>query len=101
MSATASRTRSASSSASVRPTSETEGALMNPIRNKKIVAGTVAALAVAGGGAAIGATQLSSPSQRSAAIVTDAAQQLGVQPSALSDALKKAEKKQVDAAVAS
>jgi polyhydroxyalkanoate synthesis regulator phasin len=67
---------------------------------KKMVAGGVAALAVAGGGVAIAATQLDSPSQRSAAIVSDAAAQLGVQPSALSDALKNAEKKQVDAAVA-
>ena len=73
---------------------------MNPSRKQKVVAGTIAALAVAGGGAAIGATQFDSPSARSAAIVTDAAQQLGVQPSALSDALKKAEKNQVDAAVA-
>jgi hypothetical protein len=67
---------------------------------KKIVAGGIAALAVAGGGAAIAATQLGTPAERSAAIVTDAAQQLGVAPSALSDALKSAEKKQVDQAVA-
>jgi polyhydroxyalkanoate synthesis regulator phasin len=72
---------------------------MNQSR-KKIVAGGIAALAVAGGGAAIAATELGSPSQRSAAIVADAAEQLGVQPGALSDALKSAEKKQVDAAVA-
>jgi hypothetical protein len=72
---------------------------MNPSRKQKVIAGTIAGLAVAGGGAAIGATQFASPSARSAAIVTDAAQQLGVQPSALSDALKKAEKNQVDAAV--
>jgi hypothetical protein len=72
---------------------------MNSTR-KKIVAGGIAALAVAGGGAAIAATQLGTPAEQSAAIVNDAAQQLGVQPSALSDALKSAEKKQVDAAVA-
>jgi hypothetical protein len=72
---------------------------MNASR-KKIVAGGIAALAVAGGGAAIAATQLGTPSERSAAVVTDAANQLGVQPSALSDALKSAEKKQIDAAVA-
>jgi hypothetical protein len=72
---------------------------MNASR-KKLVAGGIAALAVAGGGAAVAATQLGTPSQRSAAIVTDAANQLGVAPSALSDALKSAEKKQVDAAVA-
>jgi hypothetical protein len=68
--------------------------------NRKIVAGGIAALAVAGGGAAIAATQLDSPAERSAAIVNDAAGQLGVQPSQLSDALKKAEKNQIDAEVA-
>lgn len=68
--------------------------------NKKIVAGGIAVLAVAGGGAAIAATELGSPSERSAAVVTDAANQLGVKPDALSTALKNAEKKQVDAAVA-
>jgi hypothetical protein len=73
---------------------------MSPSRKHKILAGAVAALAVAGGGAAIAATQLTTPSQRSAAIVADAAQKLGVEPKALSDALKAAEKKQVDAAVA-
>src|SRR5437899_1493871 len=41
---------------------------------RKLVAGTVVALALAGGGAAIAATQLdSSPSERSAAVVNDAA----------------------------
>jgi hypothetical protein len=72
---------------------------VNPSR-KKIVAGGIAALAVAGGGVAIAASQLGSPSERSAAIVSDAAQQLGIEPGALSDALKNAEKKQVDQAVA-
>src|SRR5262245_11247390 len=71
---------------------------MNASR-KQIVAGGIAALAVAGGGAAVAATQLGTPSERGAALVTDAASQLGVQPSALSDALKSAEKKQIDAAV--
>jgi polyhydroxyalkanoate synthesis regulator phasin len=68
--------------------------------HKKIVAGGIAALAVAGGGVAIAATQLDSPSARSAAIVSDAAQELGIAPSALSDALKNAERKQIDQAVA-
>ncbi len=57
-----------------------------------------AGLAVAGGGVAIGATQLGD-GDKSQAIVKDAAQQLGVQPSALSSALKKALENQVDAAV--
>jgi hypothetical protein len=69
-------------------------------RRTKLVVGTAAALAVAGGGVAIGATQLGSPNQESAAVVNDAAKQLGVQPSALSDALKKALENRVDAAVA-
>lgn len=66
----------------------------------KIVAGAVAAAAIAGGGAAVGATQLRSPSEESQAVVNDAAAQLGVQPQALSNALKKALENRVDAAVA-
>src|SRR5205085_11401469 len=65
----------------------------------KIGAGVAAAAAAAGGGAAIGATQLGS-SGDSQAVVDDAAKQLGVQPSALSAALKKALENRVDAAVA-
>jgi hypothetical protein len=68
---------------------------------RKAIAGTVAALAVGGTGAGIAATKLgSSPSAESKAIVDDAAKQLGVQPSALSGALKKALTARVDAAVA-
>jgi urease accessory protein UreF len=59
----------------------------------------VVGLAVAGGGAAIAATQLDSPQATSQAIVNDAAQQLGITPTKLSDALKKALENQVDAAV--
>src|SRR5262245_15942852 len=66
---------------------------------RKIVAGTVVGVAVAGGGAAIAATQLNSPQATSQAIVNDAAQQLGITPTKLSDALKKALENQVDAAV--
>jgi hypothetical protein len=68
---------------------------------RKIVAGTVAALAVGGAGAGVAATQFrSSPSEESQAVITDAAKKLGVQPSALSSALKKAMEDRVDAAVA-
>ena len=68
---------------------------------RKVVAGTVVALAVGGTGAGIAATQIrSSSSDESKAIVSDAAQQLGVQPDQLSKALKTAMEKQVDAAVA-
>jgi hypothetical protein len=68
------------------------------MKNKTIALGVAGALAVAGGGAAIGASQLNgNPGQ---AVIDDAAQQLGVSPSALSDALKNAVKHQIDAAVA-
>ena len=72
---------------------------MEPKLRRKVVAGSVAAAAVLGGGAAIAATQLGSPKEESQAIVNDAAKQLGVQPSALSNALKKALENRVDAAV--
>jgi polyhydroxyalkanoate synthesis regulator phasin len=68
---------------------------------RKVVAGTVAALAVGGTGAGIAATQLGgSPSAESKAVVNDAAKQLGVQPAQLTDAIKKALSARVDAAVA-
>jgi polyhydroxyalkanoate synthesis regulator phasin len=66
----------------------------------KVIAGTVAGLAVAGGGAAYAATQLGSPQQENQAVLNDAARQLGVEPSALSAALKKALENRVDEAVA-
>jgi uncharacterized protein YidB (DUF937 family) len=65
----------------------------------KLAAGTGAALAVAGGGAALAATQLS-PKAESQAVVNDAAKQLGVDPTKLSNALKQALDNRVDAAVA-
>src|SRR4051794_28154051 len=72
---------------------------MNSSLKRKLAAGVVAGLAVAGGGAAIAATQLGSPSEESKAIVDDAAQQLGIPSTKLSAALKKALDNQVDAAV--
>jgi hypothetical protein len=68
--------------------------------NPRLVAGAVAGLAVAGGGAAFAATQLGSPQQENQAVVNDAAKQLGVEPSALSAALKKALENRIDEAVA-
>jgi hypothetical protein len=59
-----------------------------------------AAVAVAGGGAAVAASKLGTPQQESKAVVDDAAKQLGISPSKLSDALKKALENRVDAAVA-
>jgi hypothetical protein len=72
---------------------------MRMSRKQKFLVGGVAALAILGGGGAVAATQLT-PSERSTAIINDAASQLGVAPSALSNALKKAEENQIDAAVA-
>jgi hypothetical protein len=72
---------------------------MNPTRTHKLVAASVAGLAVAGGGGALAATQLT-PKQESDAVVSDAAQQLGVTPERLSAALRTALKNRVDAAVA-
>jgi hypothetical protein len=68
---------------------------------RKVIAGAAAALAVGGAGAGIAATKLSgSPSAESKAFVDAAAKQLGVQPQALSDAIKKALSDRVDKAVA-
>ena len=68
-------------------------------RNRKLMIGAGAMLAAAGGGAALAASN-SSPAQENQAIVDDAAQQLGIPASKLSDALKKALSDRVDAAVA-
>src|SRR5919201_4312048 len=72
---------------------------MSKSRKLKIVAATLTTLAVAGGGAAFAATKVLSPREESQAVLDDAAKQLGVTPSALSDALKKALENRVDAAV--
>jgi hypothetical protein len=70
-------------------------------RHKRaIAAGAVAALAIAGGGAAVAATKSSSPQADSQAAIDDAASQLGISSSKLSDALKTALENRVDAAVA-
>jgi hypothetical protein len=68
--------------------------------SRKLVIGAVAGLAVVGAGAAVAATQFGDPKAESEAIIKDAAGQLGVQPSQLSDALKKAYENRIDAAVA-
>lgn len=73
-------------------------------RRKKVtfVAGgaAIAALVVGLGAAgAIAASRMQSPSEESKAVIDDAADQLGVEPQALSDALKQALKNQVDDAV--
>jgi len=68
-------------------------------RAEKLALGGVLAAGLVGGGAAIAATAFSSPSQRDSAIISDAAAQLGVQPSALSGALTKAVEDQINAEV--
>ncbi len=68
---------------------------------RKVVAAGVAALAVGGTGAGIAATKMaSSPSAENNAIVDATAKNLGIEPSKLSAALKKALEDRVDAAVA-
>jgi hypothetical protein len=67
---------------------------------RRIVATSVAALTVAAGGAVAVAATGGSQQADSKAVIDDAAKDLGVQPSELSDALKKALANRVDAAVA-
>jgi hypothetical protein len=74
---------------------------MKSIGTRKAIAAAVAAGALAiGGGAAVAATGLGSPGEESAAIIDDAAEELGVEPSELSAALKQALTNRVDAALA-
>ncbi len=69
-------------------------------RKAKIAVGAAAILAAAGGGVAVAASQAGSPSDESKAVIDDAAKQLGIPSSKLSDALKTALSDRVDAAVA-
>ena len=69
-------------------------------RKTKIVVGAITLLAAAGAGAAVAGSQDNSPSSESKAVIDDAAKQLGISSSKLSDALKKALSDRVDAAVA-
>lgn len=73
---------------------------MRSLGRWKLAAATVAGVAVVAAGGAVAAGQLS-PTERSKAVVADAAQQLGVKESALTDALKQAYENQIDADVAS
>src|SRR5215475_7178349 len=63
-----------------------------------IVLGVIA-LAVVVAGSAVAATKLESPSDQSKAIINDAAGRLHVAPTALTAALKQAQKDQIDSAV--
>ena len=68
-------------------------------RKRKLIVAGVATLAVAVTGGAFAATRGTTPRQESQAVVNDAARQLGVQPSELSAALRKALANRVDEAV--
>jgi polyhydroxyalkanoate synthesis regulator phasin len=73
---------------------------MNKNAKMKFLGAGLAAIAVAGGGVAISATKPWSPNEESQAVISDAAKQLGVKPSELSDALRKAVENRIDEAVA-
>ena len=71
-------------------------------KNVKLAAGVAAVVTVVAGLVAAGAVAASrafSPAEESKAVIDDAAGQLGVEPKALSDALKQALKNRLDAAV--
>ena len=70
------------------------------LHRRHLVLGLAVALVAAGGGVALAATQSNSPAQESQAVIDDAAAQLGIPSSKLSDALKKALSDRIDAAVA-
>ena len=73
---------------------------MKLTRKQTIFIGATTLVAAAGGGVAVAASGGGSPSQESKAVIDDAAKQLGIPSSKLSDALKQALANQVDAAVA-
>jgi hypothetical protein len=70
------------------------------VSKRALLAASAAIAAVVIAGGAIAATKLGSPKEENQAIINDAAGQLGIEPSKLSDALKKALKAQVDKQVA-
>jgi hypothetical protein len=72
--------------------------IQGTFRNK-VIMGAVAAAALVGGGSAIAAGQLGSEDDQQA-IIDDAAEELGVEPTVLSDALEHAVAARIDAAVA-
>jgi polyhydroxyalkanoate synthesis regulator phasin len=83
----------------MRSTSDDEIEMRRTTKIAIATAGAVA-LVVAGGGAALAASDVFSPEDQSKAIIDDAAKQLGVEPSELSDALKQALENRIDEAVA-
>src|SRR3954465_16041371 len=73
---------------------------MKLTRKQTIFIGAATLLAAAGGGVAVAASGAGSPSSESKAVIDDAAKQLGIPSSKLSDALKQALSDRVAAAVA-
>src|SRR5215208_3797721 len=73
---------------------------MSGMRNWKVGAAVVVGAVFVGAGGAVAAGKLISPGERSQAVVSDAAEQLGVEPAKLTAALKKALENQIDADVA-
>jgi hypothetical protein len=73
---------------------------LNLNRKHRIFVAAAALLAAGGGGAAIAASQTGSPAEESRGIINDAAQELGIPSSKLSDALQQALSDRVDEAVA-
>ena len=69
-------------------------------RRTKIVLGAAALLSALGAGAAVAASQDSSPNSESKAVIDYAAKRLGISSSKLSDALKQALADRIDEAVA-
>ena len=67
---------------------------------RRVLALGIAGLAVVGVGAAWASGGFDTPQQQSKAVIDDAAKQLGITPTKLSDALKKALENRVDAEVA-
>src|SRR5215208_3213722 len=73
---------------------------MSGMRNWRLGAAVVVGAVFVGAGGAVAAGKLISPGERSQAVVSDAAEQLGVEPAKLTAALKKALENQIDADVA-
>ncbi len=69
------------------------------MRRAHVAIVAVAAVVIAGAGGALAASKLDSPTTRSQAIISDAAGQLNIDPTKLTDALQKATDNQIDAAV--
>jgi hypothetical protein len=74
--------------------------MLSSHRNKVVAVISALVVVAVGAGAAVGATGALSPKEESDAVVDDVAEQLGVEPSEVTAALKTALKNRVDAAVA-